>query len=57
MMGDEGQASFGAASAASAVFHSVTSIPNNTMNGYLGRSLETVEGGISMDRLGVWYPR
>lgn len=56
-MGDEGQASFGAASAASAVFHSVTSIPNNTMNGYLGRSLETVEGGISMDRLGVWYPR
>lgn len=48
-VGGKGQASFGAASAVSAVFQSVTSIPNNTMNGYLGRGLERAGGGISMD--------
>lgn len=42
-MGDKGQSSFGAASALSAVFQSVTSIPNNIMKCYLGRSLETAK--------------
>lgn len=42
-MGDKGQASFGAAPALSAIFQSVTSIPNNIMKCHLGRSLETVK--------------